>query len=102
MAGGANNVLTKPIHGDALHSRGILYAPDFVINSGALIRGARFHLDGVRESVEAIGQRIGLTLGEILSVAKEEDRPPARHAFDEAESRIGKRREAQPSREQEL
>ena len=94
LAGGANNILAKPIHGDALHARGILYAPDFVINSGALIRGAKFHLEGVREPVAAIGERIGLTLSEILDAAREEGKPPARHAFDEAEIRIRKRRQA--------
>ncbi|MFT7668850.1 MAG: leucine dehydrogenase [Planctomycetota bacterium] len=93
VAGGANNILAQPSHGDALHKRGILYAPDFVINSGALIRGARFHLDGERESVSAIGERIGMTLSEILTAAQEEGRPPARFAFDEAEARIRSRRE---------
>lgn len=93
VAGGANNVLAKPIHGDAMHRRGILYAPDFVINGGALIRGCRFHLDGVREPVPAIGARIGASLGELLSAASAESRPPARHAFDEAEARIRARRQ---------
>ncbi len=94
VAGAANNVLTKPIHGDLLHGRGILYAPDFVINSGALVRGATFHLEGHRESVEAIGARIGGTLDRILDAAREEQRPPARYAFDEAEQLIAKGREA--------
>lgn len=95
VAGSANNVLAAPIHGDSLHERGILYAPDFVINSGALIRGARFHLDGEREQVAIIGERIGHSLGDILTVAQAENRPPARHAFDEAEHRIAQRREEQ-------
>ena len=42
----ANHVLAKPLHGDRLHDRGILLAPDFVLNSGALIRGTIFHLEG--------------------------------------------------------
>lgn len=92
VAGGANNVLAQAAHGDLLHDRGILYAPDFVINSGALIRGAKFHLEGIREPIPEIGKRIGHTLSELLEVAKAEKRPPARHAFDEAEARIASRR----------
>lgn len=37
IAGGANNVLAEPRHGDALRARGILYAPDFCVNAGGLI-----------------------------------------------------------------
>lgn len=37
IAGSANNQLEKPIHGVRLMERGILYAPDFVINAGGLL-----------------------------------------------------------------
>lgn len=37
VAGGANNVLLSEQHGDRLRERGILYAPDFVINAGGII-----------------------------------------------------------------
>jgi len=38
VAGAANNVLAKgSVHGPALKERGILYAPDYVINAGGLI-----------------------------------------------------------------
>ncbi len=37
IAGAANNVLQEPRHGQALADRGILYAPDYVINAGGLI-----------------------------------------------------------------
>lgn len=94
VAGGANNVLADPTHGDRLHDRGILYVPDFVINSGALVRGARFHLDGVREDVEDIGDRIGRVAEDVLGLAAEEDLPPARVAVREAERRIRARRDA--------
>lgn len=90
VAGGANNVLARALHGDRLHEMGILYAPDFVINAGALIRGALFHLEGRREPVEAIGSRVGRTTVEILERARAERAPPARVAFDEAERRIAR------------
>ena len=37
VAGGANNQLATPQDGDRLHARGILYAPDYVINAGGII-----------------------------------------------------------------
>jgi leucine dehydrogenase len=37
VAGAANNVLAEARHGDELHRRGVLYAPDYVINAGGLI-----------------------------------------------------------------
>lgn len=40
IAGSANNQLAEARHGIALHEKGILWAPDFVINSGGLIQVA--------------------------------------------------------------
>jgi leucine dehydrogenase len=37
VAGGANNQLARPGHGPAIAARGILYAPDYVINAGGII-----------------------------------------------------------------
>ena len=37
VAGGANNQLARPHHGPMLAERGILYAPDYVINAGGII-----------------------------------------------------------------
>jgi leucine dehydrogenase len=37
VAGGANNQLARAEHGPALAARGILYAPDYVINAGGII-----------------------------------------------------------------
>jgi leucine dehydrogenase len=37
VAGGANNQLLEPRHGDELKQRGILYAPDYVVNAGGLM-----------------------------------------------------------------
>jgi leucine dehydrogenase len=41
VAGSANNQLAEDRHGQALLDRGILYAPDYVINAGGLIDVAR-------------------------------------------------------------
>jgi len=40
VAGAANNQLAEPRHGDHLHDRGIVYAPDYAINAGGLINVA--------------------------------------------------------------
>ncbi len=67
IAGAANNLLQRPDHDQALKDRGILYAPDFAINSGGIIdvfyerTGAS--PDEVRTHVEGIGH----TLGEIFT-----------------------------------
>ncbi len=65
----------------------ILYVPDFVINSGALVRGTVFHLEDRRESVESIGLRIGAAADKVLSRAAEEDDAPLRVAIRIAEER---------------
>jgi leucine dehydrogenase len=101
IAGGANNVLVRRAHGDRLHERGVLYAPDFVINPGALIRGAHFHLEGRRVPVEEIGERIARSLARVLERAAAENAPPARVAVREAERRIEARRASpRPERQQ--
>jgi leucine dehydrogenase len=40
VAGAANNQLAEPRHGEALHARGIVYAPDYAINAGGLVNVA--------------------------------------------------------------
>src|SRR4029078_5125337 len=41
VAGAPNNQLAQPRHGDDLHARGILYAPDYAINAGGLVNVAQ-------------------------------------------------------------
>ncbi|WP_139489281.1 Leu/Phe/Val dehydrogenase [Brevibacillus dissolubilis] len=40
IAGAANNQLKEERHGDIIHEKGIIYAPDYVINAGGLINVA--------------------------------------------------------------
>ncbi|HYD11953.1 MAG TPA: Glu/Leu/Phe/Val dehydrogenase dimerization domain-containing protein [Allosphingosinicella sp.] len=59
VAGGANNQLATPADGDRIHARGILYAPDYVINAGGIINVSTEYLkdgdqDTVRGRIEAI------------------------------------------------
>lgn len=87
IAGSANNVLASPEHGRALFERGVLYAPDFVINSGALLHGALFHLEGAVPPPERI-ESIGELVGSILDRAREEGEPPEQVALRLARERL--------------
>ena len=63
IAGGANNQLATPEDGPRLHERGILYAPDYVINAGGIINVCTEYLgDGdatlVRRRIEGIPERL--------------------------------------------
>ena len=88
IAGAANNVLARLDSGDDLHERGILYVPDILVSSGALLRGAVFHLEGTRLPVDVIGKRIGAAVREVLRVANEVGDAPIRVAMREAERRV--------------
>ena len=62
VCGGANNVLASVEDGDRLADRGILYAPDYVVNAGGIINVAAEYLGWSAEEamarVEATGQRL--------------------------------------------
>lgn len=62
VAGGANNQLATPADGDRIHARGILYAPDYVINAGGITNVAFEYLGGspdeVKSKIEGISDRL--------------------------------------------
>jgi len=61
VAGGANNQIARAGHGDLLAERGILYAPDYVINAGGIIDVALEYLarrEGRFCSVEDVHAKI--------------------------------------------
>jgi leucine dehydrogenase len=93
VAGGANNVLARSRHAQSLHERGVLLVPDVVINAGAVIRGASFHLTGQAADNTEIGSRIGAAAADILRRAADEDLAPSIVAIQEAERRIQARRD---------
>jgi leucine dehydrogenase len=77
IAGSANNQLKEPRHGDALRARGILYAPDFVINGGGVINVAdELHPDGYNHdrAYQRVAQ-IGQQVAEVIRIAEREDIP---------------------------
>ena len=91
VAGAANNQLATPADGERLVQRGILYAPDYVINAGGIINVSTEYLrDGdasvVRERISAIPQR----LERIWSESAETGRDPAAVADAMAQRLIGR------------
>ncbi len=49
VCGAANNQLAHPGHRELLEDRGVLYAPDYVVNAGGVIQVAD-EIDGLLES----------------------------------------------------
>jgi leucine dehydrogenase len=71
VAGGANNQLPEARHGALLAIRGILYAPDYVINAGGIINvGLEYLGQGDRSEVEA---RIAQIPGRLESIWAESE-----------------------------
>ncbi|MBP2298805.1 Leu/Phe/Val dehydrogenase [Azospirillum picis] len=75
VAGGANNQLATAEDGRRLHERGILYAPDYVINAGGVIStahaGPSFDMGRMLDHVG----RIAGTLEDIFRLSKAEGLP---------------------------
>jgi valine dehydrogenase (NAD+) len=88
VAGGANNQLAHPGIEKLLVERGILYVPDYVVNSGGVIQVADeingFNFDRAKARAEKIFDTTRL----ILQLAAAEDVPPAVAADRLAERRM--------------
>ena len=88
IAGAANNVLDHDSTGQLLHDRGILYAPDYVINAGGLINVSEelggYNVDQARKRVEKIYDN----LTRVFTLADELGIPPHRAAEKVALERI--------------
>ncbi|MFU7528047.1 Leu/Phe/Val dehydrogenase [Qipengyuania sp. ASV99] len=76
VAGGANNQLARAHHGQALFERGILYAPDYVINAGGIISVATEYLarrddtPGSVDDVNALIEQIPNRLTEVWQASE--------------------------------
>ncbi|HMF04932.1 MAG TPA: Glu/Leu/Phe/Val dehydrogenase dimerization domain-containing protein [Acidimicrobiia bacterium] len=88
VCGAANNQLAEPDDDDALAARGILYAPDFVVNAGGIINLAEEFVGYDRENAERRTAKIAGTLRRVFDVAREEGLPPGRAAEHMARLRI--------------
>ena len=90
VGGCANNQLLEPRHADSLHERGILYAPDYVINAGGIINVSVELLEGGYNEAAAIRKidRIGDNLEQVFAISKSDDIPTNEAALRLAESRL--------------
>ncbi|MEZ5726768.1 MAG: Glu/Leu/Phe/Val dehydrogenase dimerization domain-containing protein [Burkholderiaceae bacterium] len=89
VAGAANNQLADGNAGRLLHERGVLYAPDFVINAGGVISVAAEQAgESSLEQVLADIDRIDTRLTEIFERANQENRSTGVVAEDIAMTRI--------------
>ena len=75
VAGAANNQLAEPRHGDDLHARGILYAPDYAINAGGLVNVAQEVLGYDAEKSRTKTMEIFDTIYEIAERSKSKQAP---------------------------
>lgn len=80
VAGAANNQLATPEDGRRLHTRGILYGPDYVVNAGGIINVAAEYLRSDQDQVAAQVARIGPRLATLLDRADAEHVTPAEAA----------------------
>ncbi len=94
VAGSANNQLAEDRHGAALSARGILYAPDYVINAGGIINITHEgrHYDRSRAFDHIAG--IQRTLTDLFERAQAQNVPTNVMADRIAEERILRRRES--------
>jgi leucine dehydrogenase len=90
VAGGANNQLDRDEHGAMLMARGILYAPDYVINGGGIIRVAGQIYEWDDSEIERRVYAIGDTLSRIFARAESESLPTSLVADRMAQERIAK------------
>ena len=88
VAGGANNQLATADVGVMLREKGILYAPDFVINAGGIVKVCYEYLKKPESEVEAHVREISDTLSEIFTRADFEGRPTSVVADELAQSRF--------------
>ena len=88
IAGGANNQLAEERHGLALEEKGLLYAPDFVINAGGLINVYREIVGWSEERAKRKAQEIYDTILRVFAIAARDKIPTYEAADRLAEERV--------------
>lgn len=91
VAGGANNQLATNEDGQRIHDRGILFAPDYVINAGGIINVALEYIgQGDQAEVEARIAKIPERLDQVWQESAETGDPAAMVADRIAQRLIGR------------
>ncbi|MSR45785.1 MAG: Glu/Leu/Phe/Val dehydrogenase [Planctomycetes bacterium] len=86
VCGAANHQLESAAIGDRLAERGILYAPDFLVNAGAVVRGCGAALPDFNLPRDLSG--IGTRLRQVVMEALGRGMPPFRLAQERVEQRL--------------
>ncbi|AYC29528.1 branched-chain amino acid dehydrogenase [Paenisporosarcina cavernae] len=90
VAGAANNQLKETKHGDILHEKGIVYAPDYVINAGGVINVADelygYNRERAMKRVEGVYDNIE----KVIEISKRDGIPTYLAADRLAEERIAR------------
>lgn len=99
IAGPANNQLADDSVAAVLHRRGILWAPDFVVNAGGVIYGSAMEMEGCSrdDAIARVGAITG-TLEAVFSAAEDHAITPlaaARRVASERLEAAGRRQAAQ-------
>ena len=98
IVGSANNQLAEDRHALLLAERGILYAPDFVVNAGGVINiSVEFGVNGYEP--EVAGARVDAIESQLASILTEADArglTPSEAATELATKRIDRARSARP------
>jgi leucine dehydrogenase len=88
VCGGANNQLAEVRHARMLKERGILFAPDYVVNAGGTLGGAAQVGLITKAQMEASLSGIGETLRWIVRIAEERDLSTEEAASSLAEEKL--------------
>jgi len=88
VAGAANNVLEEERHGDILEEKGILYAPDYVINAGGVINVYDELIGYDRERALRRAKNIYNNIKKVFKISKRDDISTYKAADIMAEERI--------------
>jgi leucine dehydrogenase len=90
VAGCANNQLLEPRHARDLRARGIVYAPDYVINSGGIINVGVELLPGGYDEKKALQKIEGIYthLKRVFDISRRDDIPTNEAAQRLAEERL--------------
>ncbi len=97
VAGGANNQLATDADGEELERRGIVYAPDYIVNAGGIINveaelGQQYNPERAREKTE----RIYEITRRVIDTAQREEIATYRAADRLAEERLASVRAIKP------
>jgi len=91
ICGAANNQLAdEKIHGELVLNKGILYAPDFVVNAGGIINVYSELMKTTREQAMQQAEKIYNTISDVFKISKAENVPTYIVANRLAEERIKK------------